>query len=284
MKAKEEIKAFHSMRHNRAVIGTVLALVGTIASAHAATTEFMENSPTISDFSFGWPTAYSRAGIGITSASSHAGTFTGCSVTGARPTATIAEYDCGIFSTTAHTGAGAGTGTNVVAERDQAYIASGVNPGAAWGGLDAVDIPDSSANGFLAGREIDLFNGGPFESDPTAFDNKVGIWLSAGGHGGTEAIGIAPLATEWLYGFWASSVSFSTLNGSAFLWLDNGTGAPLFDVDAAGQVSSVGYQTRSGTTGSFTGHHFNIDWNGSAAQLYIDGTSVGTLTLTQPMK
>jgi hypothetical protein len=265
----------------RATRGAALVIVGTIASAHAHTIDFRENSPTISDFSFGWSTAYSRTGLGITSASSQAGTFTGCSVNGAAASATVAEYDCAIFSTTAHTGAGAGTGTNVVAERDQAYIASGI-VGAAWAGLDAVDIPDATTNGFLAGREIDLFNGGPFESNPMAQDNKVGLWLSAGGHGGTEALGIAPITSSWLYGLWASSATFSGLNGSAFLWLDNGAGAPLFDVDSAGQVSSIGYQTRTGTTGSFTGHHFNIDWVNGAAQLYIDGANVGTITLTSP--
>lgn len=46
-----------------------------------------------------------------------------------------------------------------------------------------------------------------------------------------------------------------------------------------GSVGGLGYQSRSGRTGSFTGNVFNINWTGSA-QLWIDTTNVGTITLT----
>ena len=46
-----------------------------------------------------------------------------------------------------------------------------------------------------------------------------------------------------------------------------------------GSVGALGYQTRSGRTGSFPGNVFNINWTGSA-QLWIDTTNVGTITLT----
>lgn len=46
-----------------------------------------------------------------------------------------------------------------------------------------------------------------------------------------------------------------------------------------GSVGALGYQSRSGRTGSFTGNVFNINWTGSA-QLWIDTTNVGTITLT----
>lgn len=46
-----------------------------------------------------------------------------------------------------------------------------------------------------------------------------------------------------------------------------------------GSVGALGYQVRSGRTGSFAGNVFNINWTGSA-QLWIDTTNVGTITLT----
>lgn len=46
-----------------------------------------------------------------------------------------------------------------------------------------------------------------------------------------------------------------------------------------GSVGALGYQSRSGRTGSFSGNVFNIHWTGSA-QLWIDVTNVGTITLT----
>jgi hypothetical protein len=45
----------------------------------------------------------------------------------------------------------------------------------------------------------------------------------------------------------------------------------------AGTVNALGYASRSGTGGSFSGNVYNIYWTGSAAALYIDGTSIGTI-------
>jgi hypothetical protein len=43
----------------------------------------------------------------------------------------------------------------------------------------------------------------------------------------------------------------------------------------SGSVASLGYSTRSGTNGSFSGNNFNINWTGNA-NLWIDSTNLGT--------
>jgi hypothetical protein len=48
----------------------------------------------------------------------------------------------------------------------------------------------------------------------------------------------------------------------------------------AGVVAAIGYASRSGTTGGFSGNSYNIYWNGSAAQLYVDTGLLGTITVT----
>jgi len=48
---------------------------------------------------------------------------------------------------------------------------------------------------------------------------------------------------------------------------------------AAGTVQSIGYVGRSGTAGSFS-NVFNIYWTGAVAQLWIDSTNIGSLTIS----
>jgi hypothetical protein len=50
-----------------------------------------------------------------------------------------------------------------------------------------------------------------------------------------------------------------------------GTGAIVY---ANGTFAGTGYNTRTGTGGSFTGNSFNINWTGSVAELYIATTKV----------
>jgi hypothetical protein len=47
-----------------------------------------------------------------------------------------------------------------------------------------------------------------------------------------------------------------------------------------GGISTIGYASRSGINGSFTGNYFNIQWGGSTATLWIDTTNVGNISLT----
>jgi len=49
---------------------------------------------------------------------------------------------------------------------------------------------------------------------------------------------------------------------------------------AAGTVNAIGFGSRSGSGGSFSGNLYNIYWNGSAAVLYIDGSSIGSINVT----
>jgi hypothetical protein len=61
-----------------------------------------------------------------------------------------------------------------------------------------------------------------------------------------------------------------------------GLSSPQDLLDVNGTMRAFGYESRSGTNGiqQYTGDYFNIFWTGSAAQLYIDASSVGTITLT----
>ena len=47
-----------------------------------------------------------------------------------------------------------------------------------------------------------------------------------------------------------------------------------------GVVRALGYQSRSGFNGAYTGNIFNIEWLGASARLWIDGTNVGTFQFT----
>ena len=60
-----------------------------------------------------------------------------------------------------------------------------------------------------------------------------------------------------------------------------GTNAPVDQLEIAGGfVRSTGYRCRTGTSGTYPGNVFNINWNGSSSQLWIDGTNVGTFQFT----
>jgi hypothetical protein len=51
-------------------------------------------------------------------------------------------------------------------------------------------------------------------------------------------------------------------------------------LSVGGTIASSGYGSRTGLGGSFTGNVFNIEWSSSSAKLWIDGSNVGTITLT----
>jgi hypothetical protein len=57
----------------------------------------------------------------------------------------------------------------------------------------------------------------------------------------------------------------------------NMTSAPAATLHVNGIIASnIGYASRSGISGSFSGNVFNIFWTGSVAELYIDATKIGT--------
>jgi hypothetical protein len=52
-------------------------------------------------------------------------------------------------------------------------------------------------------------------------------------------------------------------------------------VQSIGPVqASTGFQCKPGTGGGYRGNVFNIDWDGSAAQLYVDNTWLGTIAFS----
>jgi len=48
----------------------------------------------------------------------------------------------------------------------------------------------------------------------------------------------------------------------------------------AGAVNAIGYASRSGTTGSFSGNSWNLFWTGSAVQMWMDTGNLGTINIT----
>ena len=60
-----------------------------------------------------------------------------------------------------------------------------------------------------------------------------------------------------------------------------GTVAPVDQLEVArGYVRSTGYRCRTGTSGTYPGNVFNINWTGFAGQLWIDTFNVGTFQFT----
>lgn len=55
---------------------------------------------------------------------------------------------------------------------------------------------------------------------------------------------------------------------------------PDDELHVNGVVRANGYRARSGFNGTFSGNLFNIEWNGSSANLWVDGTNVGTFQFT----
>jgi hypothetical protein len=46
-----------------------------------------------------------------------------------------------------------------------------------------------------------------------------------------------------------------------------------------GELRATGYRTRTGLSGSYGSNSFNINWTGTAANLWIDNTNVGTIQI-----
>jgi hypothetical protein len=48
----------------------------------------------------------------------------------------------------------------------------------------------------------------------------------------------------------------------------------------AGAVNALGYASRSGSAGSFSGNVYNLFWTGSAVQLWLDTANLGAISIT----
>ena len=84
----------------------------------------------------------------------------------------------------------------------------------------------------------------------------------------------------------ASSISFTqamTLDNSGNL-LVGLTSVPTNAVSAAGaasfasSIAAVGYNSRSGISGSYTNNRMNLYWSGSASYVYVDSTNLGQIS------
>ena len=237
------------------------------------------SGPTTADFNVGWTDSFVRQGFGLTQQTTQEGTFTGCSVTGS--TVALVEYDCGWYLAVDYSAGTGSTGTNAVGFRSEGDIAKTQSSGAAWGGIDyAVINSGGTGDGVLIGREVDVFNNGTDVPYPiTAGKIKNGLQVIAAGSTPSSAGLFFGGAAQWNYGVFAVTNTFPT--GGQFLFLDDGSGTttPLFSVNAhTGVTSSVGYESRNGTTGTFNGHTFNIYWTGTVPDLYIDNVRIGTIT------
>lgn len=66
---------------------------------------------------------------------------------------------------------------------------------------------------------------------------------------------------------------FTTVNGKS-------GGTISSDITISGRVSSYGSSCRNGVSGTTSPNAFNIYWNGTAAELWIDNTMLGTINVT----
>lgn len=80
---------------------------------------------------------------------------------------------------------------------------------------------------------------------------------------------------------WYTGGAHSTLENNA------GGGRLTMSLDAVGNMyttgiiqSNVGYNCKSGISGGLQGNRFNISWSGSAANLWIDNSNRGTLSVS----
>ncbi len=88
-------------------------------------------------------------------------------------------------------------------------------------------------------------------------------------------------------GYFSTANGATVYNNKAIIVPPNGglvgigTNNPVDQLEVAGgYVRSTGYRCRTGISGTYPGNVFNINWNGSSSQLWIDLTNVGTFQFT----
>lgn len=67
---------------------------------------------------------------------------------------------------------------------------------------------------------------------------------------------------------------------SAVTFTDHAFKSNAFRVKPDGKIEALGFHTKQGTAGSIQGNVFNIYWNGTEAELYIDTTRLGKINVT----
>jgi hypothetical protein len=191
-------------------------------------------------------------------------------------------------------------GTNVRAcnllspESDSATEPFIFSTGNSW--LFRVDTIDAMTIDPVGHVGIGLTNPSDFKTN--ADDLVVGNLTSGNGHGITIACGSTNAGRLcFADGTDATSEQRGMLvyvhgTEDAMQFFVEGTQVGSFDVNdffvgdfsggnnAGGAVKAKGFNTRTGHGGSYGSNLFNINWTGSAAQLYIDNTSQGTISLS----
>lgn len=97
--------------------------------------------------------------------------------------------------------------------------------------------------------------------------------LFAAGTAAAPGFAVAGDSDTGVYAPAANILAFTT-GGAERLRLTS-TGAEF-----AASIQAPGYVTRTGQSGSYGTNVFNINWTGTAAQLFIDTTNVGTIQLS----
>lgn len=270
---------FNSLTANNTITGQGLTIGGALTSP--AFIDLRHGSPNTGIFQI-WPTALNRSAIKETRTAAGLQEANGwsCEVNGSVGPS-LSEYDCGSFETVDESNGNASVGTNAVAVRGVGSIPNTNVQGAVWGALQAVQIvPGGVGQGSLIGDEIDVVNNGLAVTSPVFANLKAALWVCGcgGSAASTVAFGIAP-GSGFYHGVWESSTGMPA--GSHFLWLENATtNTPLFDVDNSGRVQAAGYAGHQGTSGTSFGNALNMWWTGSQMQLWVDGSTVGNITLT----
>lgn len=160
-------------------------------------------------------------------------------------------------------------GTTAVTVNASQNVGVGVTP-SAWGLMKALQVTGGPA---LAGLDNNTYLGANWYFDGAnskyiATDYATLYTQSDGAHKWERAAS----------GTAGNTITFTqamTLDASGNLMVgatsNAGTGAIVY---ANGTFAGSGYNTRTGTGGSFTGNSFNINWTGSVAELYIATTKV----------
>ena len=173
---------------------------------------------------------------------------------------------------------------------DGTNLGIGYSPSAWYSASQMVRI---GAGGFAQGRNGDFTT---FEVGQNAYLNTSGNWtylVNAAAckldiSNGNYRFNIAPSGTGTI-----SWTQVATIFNSGGVSIGNTTDPGATNLSVTGRLttgtatawagvasisSQSGYACKAGQTGAFSGNGFNINWTGSAAQLWIDTVNLGTIT------
>lgn len=189
--------------------------------------------------------------------------------------------------------------TNSVSNAPTAYFENG--SGFSGIGIEGISIGLTSGIGGkftggaigVAGSGISTLGGssakgGVFSASSTATINYgITADASAGISANYAGYFTATGTTTNVAGYFSTANGATVYNNKAIIVPPNGglvgigTNNPVDQLEVAGgYVRSTGYRCRTGISGTYPGNVFNINWNGSSSQLWIDATNVGTFQFT----